>query len=198
MKYKTILADPPWLERGGGKIKRGADRHYPLMKTEAICDLGKPLQQYIEDDAHLYLWVTNNFIPDGLEVMNAWGFRYITCITWAKDKIGLGQYFRGQTEQLFFGVRGRGRAVQKTDPLTEKLHRGKTLLTAPRTKHSKKPPEARDLVEYVSEGPYLELFARERAPGWFIWGNELDNDIDLNADGVKKPCPNMLLPFLRF
>ncbi len=105
MKYKTIYADPPWLEQGGGaKYKRGADRHYPLMKTANIARL--PVAELAEDNAHLYLWVTNNFLRDGFEVMEAWGFKYKTTITWAKDRFGLGQYFRGQTEHCLFGVRG--------------------------------------------------------------------------------------------
>jgi len=72
MKYKTIYADPPWMERGGGKIKRGADRHYPLMKTKDICDL-PIIKEIVDDNAHLYLWTTNNFLKDGLQVMEAWG-----------------------------------------------------------------------------------------------------------------------------
>jgi N6-adenosine-specific RNA methylase IME4 len=103
-QYKTIYADPPWAEYGGGKIKRGADNHYPLMKTKDIIAL--PVPSICENNAHLYLWVTNNFLPDGLEVMKAWGFQYKTIITWTKDRIGLGQYFRGITEQCLFGVKG--------------------------------------------------------------------------------------------
>ena len=94
MKYKTIYADPPWNEVGGGKkYKRGADRHYPLMKTKDIIAL--PVQDIADTNCHLYLWVTNNFLPDGLQVMQAWGFRYITTITWMKDRFGLGQYSGG-------------------------------------------------------------------------------------------------------
>ena len=103
-KYCTIYADPPWMERGGGRIKRGADRHYPLMKTVDICRL--PVWRISEDNCHLYLWATNNFLPDGLKVMDAWGFRYVTMITWMKSWISLGQYFRGMTEHCLFGVKG--------------------------------------------------------------------------------------------
>ena len=86
-KYKTILADPPWQEQGGGKIKRGADRHYPLMKTEDIKNLD--VGSLADDSCWLYLWVTNNFLKDGLEVMEHWGFRYVTNFCWAKDRFEL-------------------------------------------------------------------------------------------------------------
>lgn len=104
MKYHTIYADPPWMERGGGKIKRGADRHYPLMSTKDIMALDVP--SIAADDCHLYLWVTNNFLPDGLKVMEAWGFRYVTMITWLKDRAGLGQYFRASPRATSLGSRG--------------------------------------------------------------------------------------------
>lgn len=175
-RYRTILADPPWLERGSGRIKRGADRHYPLMPTKAIAEL--PVEELAEPDSHLYLWVTNNFLPDGLLVMRAWGFRYVTAITWAKDgRPGLGQYFRGQTEQLLFGVRGRP-GYREVDG---KRRQSTTLISAPRGRHSEKPPEARARIEHVSPGPYLELFARHASPGWDVWGNEVVPDVDLRS-----------------
>lgn len=166
--YRTIYADPPWNEAGGGQIKRGADRHYPLMKTRDICAL--PVSSWAAPDAHLYLWVTNNFLEDGLEVMGAWGFRYITCVTWMKDKAGLGQYFRGITEQCLFGVRGR-----LPYQLTEDGHRLQGItgfFEAPRTEHSAKPAKMRQMAEKVSPGPRLEMFARLPVAGWDVWGNE--------------------------
>lgn len=105
MKYHTIYADPPWMERGGDG--RGANAHYPIMKTKEIIALAPMVQELAEENAHLYLWATNNFLPDALEVMKVWGFRYVTTITWVKDRIGLGQYFRGLTEHCLFGVRGK-------------------------------------------------------------------------------------------
>lgn len=89
-KYKTIYADPPWMESGGGKIKRGADRHYPLMKTKDIISL--PIQDLTDENCHLYLWVTNTFLQDGLEVMKAWGFKYKTMITWLKGRSPINEY----------------------------------------------------------------------------------------------------------
>lgn len=201
MKFSTIAIDSPWSERGGGKIKRGADRHYKVMKTDDIIEtiLSAPVW-YPDDDAHLYLWVTNNFLRDGLYVMESLGFRYVTNVVWDKQKLasekelkqlvalyeedpvaalailhdmqrrrqmGLGQYFRGVHELLLFGVRGQGYAV-KTD--SRSVRGG---VASPRKKHSEKPQAAYDLIEARSEGPYLEMFAREQRPGWTVWGDEV-------------------------
>jgi len=174
-KYTTIYADPPWMERGAGKIKRGADRHYLLMKTSAIMSL--PVQNLAADNAHLYLWVTNNFLPDGLAVMRAWGFTYKTSITWVKDKMGLGQYFRGMTEHCLFGVRGS--LSYKT--IDGRRQQGRTVIHAPRGVHSQKPDAMREMIEKVSYPNYLELFARRPAPGWDVWGNEVESDLELAA-----------------
>lgn len=166
-KYQTIYADPPWMERGGGKIKRGADNHYPLMKTKDIMNI--PIHEIADKNCHLYLWVTNNFLKDGLAVMEAWGFRYVTTITWMKDKIGLGQYFRGLTEHCLFGVKGK--IPYKV--LDSKRQQGKTGFYAPKEKHSKKPIEMVQMIEKVSYAPYIELFAREERENWDSWGNEI-------------------------
>lgn len=178
MKYRTAYADPPWPEYGGGRIKRGADRHYPLMPVRDIIALGVQLSGIIAANAHLYLWTTNNYLPDAIKVMEAWGFEYKTVITWMKDRIGLGQYYRGLTEHCLFGVRGslpyrvgdQGRRAQ-----------GVTGFHAPRAEHSVKPGEMRRMIEAVSYGPYLELFARRAAPGWDVWGNQVDPDIRLTT-----------------
>ena len=166
-KYRCIMADPPWPERGGGKIKRGADRHYPLMSVNDIRDL--PVRWVADDNAHLYLWATNNFLADAMEVMKAWGFRYVTNIAWAKikdgkEQFGLGQYFRGGHELCLFGVRGKLKAIKPS----------KTLLVAPRTKHSRKPDEIFLRAEQVTPGPRLEMFCREPRPGWDSLGNAID------------------------
>lgn len=182
--YACVMADPAWKERGGGQIKRGADRHYPLMSTEAIAAL--PVSSWAAADAHLYLWVTNNFLEDGLFVMNGWGFRYVTKIDWFKGDIddqqpveqmddahlqmGIGQYFRGVTESCLFGVRGSLPYRVRPDG---KRAQGRTGFHAPRLEHSVKPEKFRAMVERVSVGPYLELFARRPAAGWDVWGNEV-------------------------
>ena len=162
--YKTIYADPPWMETGGGRIKRGADRHYDLMKTHEIARL--PVSRIAEPNAHLYLWTTNNFLPDALMVMRAWDFRYVTMITWMKDRFGLGQYFRGITEHCLFGVRGNLPYRVMSDG---KRSQGITGFDSPREEHSRKPWRMRHMIELVSHPPYLELFAREQSPNWDTW-----------------------------
>mgnify|MGYP000987235883 FL=1 len=166
-KYQTIYADPPWMEAGGGKTKRGADRHYQLMKTKDIITL--PVNSIAGDNCHLYLWVTNNFLKDGLAVMEAWGFRYVTTITWMKDRIGLGQYYRGMTEHCLFGVKGN----LPYKILDGKRQQGKTGFVASKTIHSEKPIEMRQMIEKVSYEPRIELFARQLINGWDCWGNEV-------------------------
>lgn len=185
-KYKTIYADPPWMESGGGKIKRGADRHYPLMKTKDIINL--PIHNLADDNCHLYLWVTNNFLEDGLQVMKSWGFTYKTKITWVKgecldsegktfkfENAGLGQYFRGLDEVCLFGVKG----VLPYKTLDSKRQQGKTVFVAPRGQHSEKPKEMYEMIEKVSYAPYIELFARNQRAGWDVWGNEVESDINI-------------------
>ena len=167
-QYRTIYADPPWNETGGGRIKRGADRHYPLMKTAEICAL-PIIKEICALDCHCYLWVTNNHLPDGLKVLDAWGFRYVTKITWFKDRIGLGQYFRGLTEDCLFGVRGN----LPYKIIDGKRAQGVTGFYAKRRRHSAKPGKMREMIEIVSYPPYIELFARCKVLGWDSWGNEV-------------------------
>jgi N6-adenosine-specific RNA methylase IME4 len=143
-KYQIIYADPPWPEHGGGKIKRGADRHYPLMSVNEIKSL--PVEKIALENCHLYLWVTNNYLPAGLEVMKAWGFTYKTTITWGKDRIGLGQYFRGLTEHCLFGTKGK--IPYKI--VNGKRSQGRTLFIAPKTFLSAKPEAMREMIGKVS------------------------------------------------
>lgn len=168
-QYQVVLMDPPWNERGGGKSTRGAQRHYPLMKTPDIIKMLKddcePLRR-MKDDALCYMWVTNNFLADGLAVMEAIGFRYITNIVWTKDKIGLGQYNRGQHELCLLG--------RSADYIGQPKQWASTWLgqsALPRTRHSRKPPEMHEMIERQWDGPYLELFATEAREGWDRWGN---------------------------
>ena len=160
MKYKTIYADPPWWEVGGGKIKRGADAHYPLMKTKDICEF--PVSEIADDNCHLYLWATNNHLLDAFKVIEAWGFRYITMITWFKDRIGLGQYFRGMTEHCLFAVKGN----LPYKVINGKRAQGVTGFYEPKREHSRKPDKMREMIELVSYAPRIELFAREEFEGW--------------------------------
>ena len=167
--YKTILIDPPWNESGGGKIKRGADKHYSLMKTkDIIIFLKEQLENKIEDNSHLYLWVTNNHFKDGFEVIEALGFRYITCITWVKDRIGLGQYYRGKTEHCLFAVKG----VLPYKTINGKRQQGVTGFEAKRREHSRKPTQMYEFIEKVSYPPYLEIFARNKRDNWDSIGDQ--------------------------
>jgi N6-adenosine-specific RNA methylase IME4 len=166
IKFKTIYADPPWPEIGGGKIKRGADAHYPLMTVKEIGDL--PVWKLAEENSHLYLWTTNNYFPSAIEVMRRWGFQYKTCITWVKDRIGLGQYFRGLTEHCLFGVKG----VLPYKIIEGKRQQGRTAILSAKQEHSVKPEEMRVMIEKVSYPSRIELFARRRSPGWYSWGND--------------------------
>lgn len=169
-KYKVIYADPPWNERGGGKIKRGADRHYPLMKTSEIMQL--PVKNLISSEGcHLYLWTTNNFLKDALKVVEAWGFEYITLITWQKDKIGLGQYYRGNTEHCIFATTKKRLPYKLVDG---KRCQGVTGFCEERTIHSKKPTKMRQMIETVSYEDRIELFARQQIDGWDCWGKEVE------------------------
>tara|TARA_R110002020_G_C15761074_1_gene727122 strand:- start:10 stop:540 length:531 start_codon:yes stop_codon:yes gene_type:complete len=163
-KYNVIYADPPWNEVGGGKIKRGADKHYPLMKTNEIKKL--PVANIADETCWLFLWVTNNYLKDGLDVMDAWGFEYITNLVWAKNTIGLGYYFRGQHELCLFGKKGQMKPNSRSES---------TLVNAKKTKHSKKPEEFYKKIEAVCSGNKIELFARNTRDGWDVWGNEVNS-----------------------
>lgn len=170
--FRTVVIDPPWLESGGGKCKRGADRHYPLMKWPAIvrtiCTC--PHWGELAENVHMYMWATNNHLCDALRVVEALGFRYVTNIVWTKDRVGLGQYFRGQHELLLFATRGK----RPTEPRTEAKNIP-SVICAPRRAHSQKPEEAFDMIERRSHGRYLEMFARARrgCVQWTEWGNEI-------------------------
>ena len=164
-KYKTILADPPWDINQKGK--RGAARHYPLMTLDQIKAM--PVKDLSEENAHLYLWVPNGLLQEGLDVIKAWGFTYRSPIYWIKPRLcGLGQYIRNALETCLFATRGRA-------PV--KFHAQPNWLFAPLQDHSHKPEEQFAIIERLSSGPYLELFARRRQPGWDVWGNEIDSDL---------------------
>ena len=177
-KHRTVLLDPPWPEQGGGKIKRGADRHYSLIKTKhemlrtiVQCEHWPPA-----DDAHVYMWTTDNYLTWAVWLFEAFGAKLHRTLPWRKTRMGLGQYFRGCHELLLFGTIGRGFAVKtdatlRTDALMDLDWRGK---------HSEKPPASYELIEARSEGPYLELFARSSRPGWTSWGNEVRDVVDVS------------------
>jgi len=154
-RYRTLVVDCPWEYRGG-------ERSTPVYSTMPQSDLLKlPIKDWADDQAHLYLWVTNGNLKDGLELMQAWGFQYVTMLTWIKPTLGLGRYFRTTTEQVLFGTRGQ---------LVTRVHDIGTHFAAPKTTHSEKPDAFYDIVERASYPPFLDVFARKRRRGWAVWG----------------------------
>ena len=168
-KFKVIYADPPWDIHQKGA--RGAAQHYDLMTLDRIREM--PVAELTDDNATLLLWVTKGALPAGLEVMKAWGFDYKTNAAWDKYYMGLGLYFRGSHELLLHGTRGKA-------PF--KFRGQRSTLQFPRQEHSRKPEEMIPLIERVLDGPYLELFARQRPNShreWSVWGNEIQSDITI-------------------
>ncbi len=173
MTYRTIVADPPWRyrtasgittrTRGDGTFAPEAEQNYPTMTFDDVAAL--PVKDWAADGCHLYLWVTNPMLFGAAGIVEGWGFRYITLLTWRKlGTLGMGYYFRGDTEHVIFAVRGSA-------PIAADK-RERNWFAAPKTGHSRKPDRFYEMVERVSPGPYLELFARRRRYGWDVWGNE--------------------------
>jgi N6-adenosine-specific RNA methylase IME4 len=180
VRFSTILADPPW--RFSNRTGKMAPEHkrlsrYSTMTLSDIMDL--PVPELTNGTAHLYLWVPNALLSEGLNVMKKWGFTYKTNIVWYKirkdggpDRRGVGFYFRNVTELILFGVKGKNARTLKpgrTQP---------NLLATRKREHSRKPDEHYDIIESCSKGPYLELFARHSRPGWHQWGDELQ-EVDI-------------------
>lgn len=172
--YKTIMADPPWDIHQGGNY--GAINHYDLMTLERIKAM--PVADLCEKDAHCWLWVTNASLRSGFDVLEAWGFTPRSVMTWIKPRMGLGVYLRNATEHVLLGTRGKAPILFRNQP---------NWLFAPLQGHSVKPQEQFAVIERVSPGPYLELFARRRQPGWDAWGNEIESDIEIPG----YPVPNL-------
>ena len=172
---RTILADPPWqFINRTGKVAPEHRRllRYPTMTNKEIMAL--PVKHIAAESAHLYLWVPNALIAEGLEVMRRWGFTYKSNLVWYKvrkdggpDRRGVGFYFRNVTEMVLFGIRGKNNRT--LDP-------GRTqpnIIVSRKREHSRKPDELHRIIEACSPGPYLELFARTPRPNWNSWGNEV-------------------------
>jgi N6-adenosine-specific RNA methylase IME4 len=175
-KFQTILADPPW--RFTNRTGKMAPEHrrlsrYGTMELPEIKAL--PVADIVQEPAHLYLWVPNALLPDGLDVLRAWGFDYKSNIVWHKvrkdggsDGRGVGFYFRNVTEMVLFGIRGKN--ARTLDPGRSQVN----LIASQKREHSRKPDELYDVIEACSRGPFLEMFARDTRRGWVGWGNQAE------------------------
>ena len=171
--FATILVDPPWPLQSG-------EKHYRTMSLARIKAL--PVGALAARDAHLWLWTTNALLPTAYEVAEAWGFTVRSPLTWVKFRLGLGGRYqlRNATEQLLFCTRGRAPLGSRSQP---------TWFNAPVTEHSRKPAEQFAIIERVSPGPYLELFARRRPESnqpWAVWGDQVDSDIRIPGFTVPR------------
>jgi N6-adenosine-specific RNA methylase IME4 len=175
-RFATVLADPPW--RFTNRTGKMAPEHrrlsrYDTLSQDEICAL--PVSEHLGATAHLYLWVPNALLPEGISVLRAWGFEYKSNIVWHKirkdggsDGRGVGFYFRNVTELLLFGVRGKN--ARTLAPGRRQVN----MMETRKREHSRKPDEQYELIEACSPGPYLELFARGARAGWTSWGNQAD------------------------
>lgn len=175
-KFATVLADPPWrFMNRTGKVAPEHRRlsRYPTLTLKEISSL--PVSTVVEESSHLYLWVPNALLAEGMKVMKAWGFTYKTNLVWHKvrkdggpDGRGVGFYFRNTTELVLFGIRGSLRTLAPG-------RRQVNIIRTRKREHSRKPDELYDIIEQCSPGPYLELFARGSRPEWTSWGNEAED-----------------------
>jgi N6-adenosine-specific RNA methylase IME4 len=173
--FGTILADPPW--RFTNRTGKMAPEHrrlsrYATMTLQDIMAL--PVSQLVLPQSHVYLWVPNALMREGLDVLHSWGFTYKTNLVWYKvrrdggpDRRGVGFYFRNVTELILFGTRGTLRTLPPG-------RRQENIIISRKRQHSRKPDELYELIEQCSPGPYLELFARQARPGWAQWGDEIE------------------------
>jgi N6-adenosine-specific RNA methylase IME4 len=174
--FAVIALDPPW-DWGDEGDQDQLGRARPTYGTMSIDEVtqyepfkdGRGVGDFADEDCHLYLWITNRSLPKGFGLLDAWGFRYVTCLTWCKPSIGMGNYFRGSTEHVLFGVKGSQPLKRKNAGTWFAAQRGK--------QHSEKPEEFYELVESCSPGPYLELFARaQRGGDWTCLGAEANDE----------------------
>ncbi len=176
-KFSTILADPPWqFQNRTGKMAPEHKRlsRYPTLTLDEIKNL--PVASVAENTAHLYLWVPNALLAEGLQVLESWGFTYKTNLIWYKvrkdggpDRRGVGFYFRNVTEMILFGVKGKNARTLPPGRSQE------NIISSQKREHSRKPDEQYPVIESCSPGPYLEMFARGNRPNWSCWGNQADD-----------------------
>lgn len=165
VQFGVIYADPPWRYDFAETENREIENQYPTMDVAEICAL--PVADMAASDAVLFLWATSPKLTEALQVVNAWGFDYRTCMVWVKDKIGMGYYARQRHELLLIAKKGN-------PAVPEPSNRPDSVIIAPRTQHSVKPPEVYEAIERMYPGGgWVELFARAQRPGWVVWGNQV-------------------------
>jgi len=172
--FSVLVIDPPW-QYDNKATRAAAEDHYTTLSIAQLTgvdptpyegesiNFAETVRGMADENCHLYLWVTNGFLREGFELIESWGFTYKACLTWVKPQIGIGNYFRNNTEHVLFGMKGRLPTLSNSQP---------TAFTADRTRHSAKPGAFYDLVEASSPGPYMELFSRTRRINWYAWGDQ--------------------------
>ena len=188
-KYNTIYADPPWqFQNRTGKVAPEHKRlnRYETMTLEEIKKL--PVSEIADDKAHLYLWIPNALLPNGLEVMDAWGFEYKGNIVWEKirkdgfpDGRGVGFYFRNVTELLLFGIKKKSSPNRTLSPARSQVN----LVRSQKREHSRKPDEIIPIIESCSQPARIELFARGDREGWDMWGNQANANYEPDWNTYK-------------
>ena len=181
-KYKIIYADPPWsyndTQKSGGTAFFGASVRYNTMNNADISKL--PIGDMADKDCCLFMWATSPLLPEAIETIKAWGFKFKTmAFCWNKQSkngkwiSNMGRWTMGNVEVCLLGVKGKPKRIVKNI---------KQLVIAERKRHSEKPTEVRNrIVELMGDIPRIELFARQKTEGWDVWGNEVESDIDLTA-----------------
>lgn len=179
-KYKIIYADPPWsyndTQKSGGTAFFGASVRYNTMNNKDISNL--PISELANKDCVLFMWATSPLLPEALNTIKAWGFKFKTIgFVWNKQtKNGInisnmGRYTMGNVEICLIGTKGKPKRIVKNV---------KQLVTAQRKRHSEKPDEVRErIVELMGDLPRIELFARKKTEGWDVWGDEVESNVTI-------------------
>lgn len=173
MRYKCIVADPPWpsMHQRATYHRGKPERHYPTMPVETIAAL--PVPALADEDAHLWIWGVNRMLGSAYDVARVWGFTPMSLLTWCKPGPGMGYYLRNNTEHCLLATRGR--------PMVPDHQLMSSWYIWPRRRHSEKPPEFFTLAEQVSPGPRLEMFARCTRTGWDCWSDSIESTIIMPA-----------------
>lgn len=185
-KFNVLVADCPWYynnKRTGGSLSSGSEQHYQTMTLDDLHSLNSYLDNVMDDNSVLFLWITNPMLPDGLQIMKSWGFTYKGCITWVKKSYGLGYWFRGKTEHMLLGVRGKVKPFRTNLP--------NVIISDTVYRHSEKPYESYKLIteatQHMKPKPnVLELFARRPFRNWTCIGSEL------TGNDIRKDLQNLI------